>query len=77
VDIWSDFVDHTDLCTDLEDQTERLSSLKKFMKIRSQTEVWCKLHLRPKFGLKTKSDLFYQVTHTHYLTMSDATDHIL
>jgi len=27
----------------------------------------CKLGLRPEFGLRTKSDLFYQVTRCHWL----------
>ena len=54
-DIWStaNLVDQTEFWTDLEDKTERLSPLEKFMQIRTQTEVW---------GLRTKSDLFYQVT---------------
>jgi len=38
-DIWSDLVEFQ---TDFEDKTERLSSLEKFMQIRSQTEVWSK-----------------------------------
>jgi len=38
--IWSDLVDQTEFQTDLEDKTERLSSLEKFMQIGSQTEVW-------------------------------------
>jgi len=48
-DIWSDL---EEFCTDLENKTECLLSLKKI----------CKLGLRTKFGLGTKSDLFYQVT---------------
>jgi len=51
LDIWSDLEDQIKFWTDLEDKTERLSSL----------EILCKLGLRPKFGLSTKSDLFYQV----------------
>ena len=32
------------------------------MKYNPNMHVLCKLGLRPKFGLRTKSDLFYQVT---------------
>jgi len=31
----------------------------------------CKLGLRPKFGLRTNSDLFYQVTHRVSLALND------
>ena len=41
-DISCDIEDQTEFWTDLEDKTERLSSLEKFMQIRTQTEVWCK-----------------------------------
>jgi len=41
-DIWSDLEDHTKFWTDLKYRTERLSSLEKFMQIRSQTGVWSK-----------------------------------
>jgi len=41
-DIRSDLVDQSEFWTDLEDKTERLSSLEKFMKIRTKTEVWSK-----------------------------------
>ena len=51
-DIRSDLVDQTEIWSDLEDKTERLLSLEKFMQIRTKT----------KFALRTKSDLFYQVT---------------
>jgi len=34
--------DQTNFWSDLEDKTERLSSLEKFMQIRSQTEIWSK-----------------------------------
>jgi len=40
--IWSDLEDQTEFWTDREDKTERLSSLDKFMQIRTQTEVWSK-----------------------------------
>jgi len=43
-----------DIRSDLEDKTERLSSLEKFMQIRTKTEIWSKNY---------KSDLFDQVTH--------------
>jgi len=32
----------TEFWSDLEDKTERLSSLEKFMQIRTKTEVWSK-----------------------------------
>jgi len=41
-DIRSDLVDRTELWTDIEDKTERLLSLEKFMQIRTKTEVWSK-----------------------------------
>jgi len=41
-DIRSDLVDQTDFWTDLEDKTERLSSLEKFMQIMTKTKVWSK-----------------------------------
>jgi len=41
-DIWSDLEDHIKFWTDLKYRTERLSSLEKFMQIRSQTGVWSK-----------------------------------
>ena len=50
-DIWCDLEDHIEFWTDLEDKTERLSSLEKFTQIS----------LKQEFGLRTKSDLFYQV----------------
>jgi len=34
-DIWSDLKDQTEFWTDLEDKTKRLSSLGKFMQIRT------------------------------------------
>jgi len=37
--IRSTLVDQTEFWTDFEDKTERLSSLEKFMQIRTQTEV--------------------------------------
>jgi len=40
--VWSDLEDQTKFWTDLEDQIGRLSSLEKFMQIRSQTGIWCK-----------------------------------
>jgi len=39
-DSWSDLEDQTKFWTEFEDQTECLSSLEKFMQIRSQTRVW-------------------------------------
>ena len=42
LDILSDLVDQTNFWSDLEDKTERLSSLEKFMQIRTKTEVWSK-----------------------------------
>ena len=36
------YLDQTKFLTDLEDKTECLLSLEKFMQIRSQTEVWSK-----------------------------------
>jgi len=42
LDIQSDLVDQTEFWTDLEYKTKRLSSLEKFMQIRTQTEVWSK-----------------------------------
>ena len=41
-DIRSDLVDQTEFWTDLKCKTERLSSIEKFMQIRTQTEVWSK-----------------------------------
>ena len=41
-DIWSDLEDQPEFLTDFEDKIERLSSLEKFMQIRSQTAVWSK-----------------------------------
>ena len=38
-DIRSDLVDQTEFWSDLEDKTERLSSLDKFMQVRTKTEV--------------------------------------
>jgi len=55
--MWSDLEDQTAFCADLEDQTERLPSLEKFVQIRSQTGVWSK---------NCKSDLFNQVTQLLY-----------
>jgi len=40
--IWSDRTDQTEFRTGVNDKTERLSSLEKFMQIRSQTEIWSK-----------------------------------
>ena len=40
-------VDQTEFRTDLEDKTECLSSLEKFMQIRSQTEVQIRTQIRP------------------------------
>ena len=37
------------------------------MKYNPNMHVLCKLGLRPKFGLRTKSDLFYQVTNVAVL----------
>jgi len=34
--------DQTEFWTDLEDKTECLSSLEKFMQIRTKTKVWSK-----------------------------------
>ena len=34
--------DQTEFLTNIEDKTERLSSLEKFMQIKTQTEVWSK-----------------------------------
>jgi len=48
--IFGHLVDQTEFWTDPEDKVEHLSSLDKFMQIRLE------------FGLRTKSDLFYQVT---------------
>jgi len=42
MDIPCDLEDQTEFWTDLEDKTERLLSLEKFMQIRTQTEVWSK-----------------------------------
>jgi len=42
LDIPSDLVNQTEFWTDLEYKTKRLSSLEKFMQIRTQTEVWSK-----------------------------------
>ena len=42
LDIQSDLVDQTEFWTDLEYKTKCLSSLEKFMQIRTQTEVWSK-----------------------------------
>ena len=39
MDIRSDILDQTEFWSDLEDKTERLSSLEKFMQIRTKTEV--------------------------------------
>ena len=41
-DIRSALVDQTEFWSDLEDKTERLSSLEKFMQIRTKTKVWSK-----------------------------------
>ena len=38
-DMRSDLVDQSEFWTDLEDKTERLSSLEKFMQIRNKTKV--------------------------------------
>ena len=40
--IRSDLVDQTKFWSDLEEKTERLSSLEKFMQIRTKTEVCSK-----------------------------------
>ena len=42
LDIRSDLVVQTEFWSDLEDKTERLSSLEKFMQIRTKTEVCSK-----------------------------------
>ena len=42
LDICSDLEGQTEFWTDLEDKTKCLSSLEKFMQIRSQTGVWFK-----------------------------------
>jgi len=42
LDIRSNLVDQIEFWTDLEDKTECLKLLEKFMQIRTQTEVWSK-----------------------------------
>jgi len=41
-DIWCDLEDKMEFWTILEDQTECLPSIEKFMQMRSQTGVWFK-----------------------------------